>query len=180
MGKHTVKFSCTHCGHCCRDVICLPTPNDVVRLAREHGADPRKFLEFVTPDGISKVSKSDPTWLRCNGTRYLMALRRTARGCYFLNKRTLHCQAYESRPLICRLYPFALNETRGGEIKGYSLQRDVECPRRQDGTKDVSAIHEMYLEDKRHQDDYEDLVKFFNSRRHNGPWDFLKLFIHKA
>lgn len=180
MGKYIVKFSCTHCGHCCRDVICLPTPWDVVRLARERGADPWRFLEFVTPDEISKVTKSDPTWLRCNGTRYLMALRRTSKGCYFLNKRTLRCQAYESRPLICRLYPFALNETHGGKLKGYSLQRDVECPRRRDGTKEVTEIHEMYLEDKDHQDDYEDLVKFFNSRPRRQPWDFLKLFIHKT
>ncbi len=80
MGKFTINFNCKSCGHCCRDVICLPTPWDVVRLTRETGADPYKFLEFVTPEEIEDVKKSDPTWLRCNGTKYLMALRRTPKG----------------------------------------------------------------------------------------------------
>jgi len=180
MGKFLVNFSCKHCGHCCRDVVCLPTPWDVVRLARDCGADPSRFLEFLTPDDISQVSKSDPTWLRCNGTRYIMALRRTTKGCYFLDKRSLHCRAYDSRPLLCRLYPFALQETRRGQFKGFALQKGVECPRYRDDKKESLPLYELYLEDKHHQVDYEDLVKFFNSRKPDYPWDFVKLFIQKG
>lgn len=177
MGKFNIKFSCKHCGHCCRDVVCLPTPWDVVRLARETGEAPWRFLEFLTPDEIGQVAKSDPTWLRCNGTRYIMALRRTPKGCFFLCKRTLRCRAYESRPLLCRLYPFALNETRQGEYKGFSLHEDVECPRHTDDVKEALPLYEIYLEDMHHQDDYADLVTFFNNRNLTDPRDFIKLFV---
>ena len=180
MGRFTVDFCCKHCGHCCRDVVCLPTPWDVVCLADDCDADPHQFLEFLTPDEISQVSKSDPTWLRCNGTRYVMALRRTSKGCYFLNKRSLHCRAYDSRPLLCRLYPFALQETRLGLFKGFALQKDVECPRHRDDKKQAQPLYDLYLEDQHHQDDYEDLVEFFNRRNHHTPRDFVKLFIQKA
>lgn len=179
MGKFTVNFRCKHCGHCCRDVVCLPTPWDVVRLTRERNADPYKFLEFLTPDEISQVPKTDPTWLRCNGTRYIMALRRTTKGCHFLDKRSLRCRAYHSRPLLCRLYPFALRETRQGEFKGFDLQKDVECPRHRDDKKEALPLYELYLEDKHHQTDYDDLVTFFNSRKSDNPWDFVKLFVQK-
>lgn len=180
MGKFTINFSCRHCGHCCRDVVCLPTPWDVVRLAREEGADPYKFLEFLSPDEIQGVSNSDRTWLRCNGTRYLMALRRSTKGCFFLDKRSLHCRAYAARPLLCRLYPFAVQESRHGQYKGFALHKDVECPRNRDDKKEAPPLYELYLEDKHHQMDYEDLVKFFNSRKSTNPWDFVKLFIQKV
>jgi Fe-S-cluster containining protein len=151
----------------------------VVRLTRERNADPYKFLEFLTPDEISQVPKTDPTWLRCNGTRYIMALRRTTKGCHFLDKRSLRCRAYHSRPLLCRLYPFALRETRQGEFKGFDLQKDVECPRHRDDKKEALPLYELYLEDKHHQTDYDDLVTFFNSRKSDNPWDFVKLFVQK-
>jgi len=151
----------------------------VVQLARDCDAAPSKFLEFLTPDDISQVSGSDPTWLRCNGARYVMALRRTNKGCYFLDKRSLRCRAYHSRPLLCRLYPFALQETHQGQFKGFALQKDVECPLYRDDKKDALPLYELYLEDNHHQVDYEDLVRFFNSRKPDNPWDFVKLFIQK-
>ena len=46
MGSRIVRFKCLHSNHCCRDVVCLPTPYDVLRIALNTGADPRRFLEF--------------------------------------------------------------------------------------------------------------------------------------
>jgi len=34
MGRHTVNFTCHSTGHCCKDVICLPTPWDVICITR--------------------------------------------------------------------------------------------------------------------------------------------------
>ena len=95
MGKLSVAFRCVSCGHCCTDVVCLPTPFDVRRIALETGEDPYDFVEFLSPEEIEDVPKSDPTWLECDDDRYLMALRRHEKpgkrrhnGCYFLDQKT--------------------------------------------------------------------------------------------
>ena len=179
MGKETVRFACRHCGHCCTEVVCLPTPGDVVRIARATGRDPHRFLEFLTPDEIRGVAKSDPTWLECGAERYMMALRRTEKGCVFLNKRTRFCTIYEHRPLLCRLYPFKLHETRGGAFKGFSLHTDVGCPRHRDGIVPTGPLYETYKEDRVHQEDYDSLVEIFNEKEYprKKPSDFLHMFV---
>lgn len=168
MGKDIVRFSCHHCGHCCTDVVCLPTPWDVGRIVKMTGADPYRFLEFLTLEEIDDVETSDPTWLECEDDRYIMALRRGKRGCHFLNKKTRSCTIYEARPILCRLYPFKLEETRNNEFKGFSLHADVSCPRHRDGAVSTKPLHDLYLEDDDHQDDYHELVDLFNERKYEG------------
>jgi Fe-S-cluster containining protein len=179
MGKVTVNFRCHSCGHCCTDVVCLPAPADVIRIVKRTKIHPKKFLEFLTPEEITGVESNDPTWLKCGDEKYMMALKRGKKGCYFLNKKTGFCRIYDDRPFLCRLYPFKLQETRKGKFKGFTLHKDVGCPRNRDGKADAAALYEIYLEDDRNQDDYHDLVKYFNRKnyRKTGPWDFLDLFI---
>ena len=180
MGSRFVRFQCHHSNHCCRDVICLPTPWDVLRIAMNTGADPRRFLEFLSSDEITGVAKSDPTWLKINGNRFLMALRRDVKkGCYFLDKHTRYCGIYEHRPILCRLYPFKLHETREGAFSHFSLHKDVGCPRNQDGLVETKPLYDLYLQDKVHQEDYETLVDSFNSAvtKDTKPEDFLDLFL---
>ncbi len=179
MGRYTVNFRCHSCGHCCTDVICLPTPWDVIRMARETGKNPYRFLEFITPDDIDGVEKNDPTWLKVKNKRYMMALKRSAQGCHFLDKQTKRCTIYESRPLLCRLYPFKLEETRDGEFKGFSLHKDVGCPKNRDGVMDTEPLYEIYKEDAEHHEDYDALVAAFNGRDYPGkkPEDFIATFI---
>ena len=177
MGKHKVYFKCIHCGHCCRDVVCLPTPWDVIRIIRETGADPKRFLEFLKPDEICEVSASDPTWLEVQGERYLMALRRSEQGCYFVDKRTRLCKIYEHRPILCRLYPCAVHETRGGDFKSFTLHKYVGCPRNQGGALDTQPLYDLFVEDRKHQQDYADLVEVFNKRNALKPVEFLGMFL---
>lgn len=182
MGKLSVNFRCVHCGHCCTDVICLPTPWDVLRIVRETGADPYEFLEFVGPTDISEVRKSDPTWLKCGKERFMMALRRGPKGCFFLDKKTRHCQIYNARPILCRLYPFKLHESREGDFRGFTLHKDVGCPRDREGVVATEPLYELYLEDSDHQSDYQDLVSVFNRRRQaeRRPEEFIRMFYEAA
>lgn len=179
MGKYTVQFACHHTGHCCTDVVCLPTPWDVIRIVREEGTNPYDFLEFLSPDEIEGVTKGDPTWLNVDGERYIMALRRGKKGCHFLDKKTRYCSIYEARPILCRLYPFKLDEFRDGTFKGFSLHGNVGCPKHKDGTVDAVPLYELYLEDSTHQQDYNDLVAVFNGRQYPGkaPEDFIAMFV---
>lgn len=178
MGKDTVQFSCHHCLHCCTEVVCLPTPYDVVRIVRETGANPHRFLEFLQPDEVTGVAKNDSTWLKVGTERYIMALRRDKK-CHFLDMRSRRCTIYSARPILCRLYPFKLHETRDGAFKGFSLHSDVGCPRHRDGAAPTGPLYELYLEDSRHQQDYNDLVAVFNEREYEGkrPQDFIAMFV---
>lgn len=179
MGRFTVRFSCHHCGHCCTEVVCLPTPWDVIRIVRMEGADPYAFLEFLTPDEITGVEDDDPTWLDVDGERFMMALRRDSKGCHFLDKKTRFCTIYEARPILCRLYPFALEESAEGEFLGFSLHDDVGCPKNRDGAHQTQPLYELYLDDSRHQEDYQDLVSVFNRRSYadKAPEDFIEMFV---
>ncbi len=180
MGRYHVKFKCCQCGHCCTDVVCLPTPWDVLRIAMNTGVDPERFLEFLTPEEITGVDKNDPTWLFVGDEQYMMALRRDeTTGCFFLDQRTKGCTIYEHRPLLCRLYPFKLLETRDEIFKGFSLHSDVGCPRHQDDIFNTDALYALYLDDKMHQDDYGELVEAFNKNKDTNqrPEDFLQLFV---
>ncbi len=181
MGKETVRFNCRHCLHCCTDVVCLPTPFDVIHIVQDTGSDPDRFLEFLAPDEVTGVAKSDPTWLSCNGSPYVMALRRGKKDCYFLRKKKRVCRIYECRPILCRLYPFKLHETRAGAFKAFSLHRDVGCPRCTDGIEATKPLYDLYLEDVKHQEEYNDLVRVFNRRKHSRkrPQDFIDLFISR-
>ena len=179
MGKNKVHFVCRHCGHCCTDVVCLPTPWDVARIARETGASPDTFLEFLTPDEVSEVAANDPSWLSHKGERYIMALRRGKKGCHFLSKKTRYCKIYESRPILCRLYPFKLHETKKGEYKAFTLHKDVECPKCGDGEVKTKPLYALYKDDSEHQDEYAELVSTFNRKRYakKSPVDFIAFFM---
>lgn len=179
MGRHTVQFACHHCGHCCTEVICLPTPWDVIRIVKNTGKLPLEFLEFITPDDIQGVAKNDATWLEVGKQKFMMALKRDLKGCFFLDKKTRYCTIYEHRPLLCRLYPFKLHETRDGEFKAFSLHEDVGCPKNRDGVVSAEVLYGIYSEDKVHHEDYRALVEAFNRRDYPGkkPEDFIDLFV---
>ncbi len=179
MGLNTVNFSCHHCNHCCTEVICLPTPWDVIRIVKGTGQAPLDFLEFITPDDIQGVNKNDPTWLHVDGEKYMMALKRHGQRCHFLDKKTRYCSIYEHRPLLCRLYPFRLKETRTGEYNGFTLHNGIGCPKHRDGVYQTAPLYEIYKEDKVHHDDYDTLVDVFNKKDYPGkkPEDFLDMFI---
>jgi Fe-S-cluster containining protein len=180
MGKNIVRFSCHNCNHCCRDVVCLPTPWDVIRIVKHTGLSPHEFLEFLSPEEISEVEDNDPTWLEVDDDQYMMALRREeGTGCFFLNNDTRLCGIYDARPILCRLYPFRVHETREGEFVKFSLHEDVGCPRHRDGIVHTQPLYDLYVVDCAHQQDYEDLVRVFNRKRYEGkrPEDFVQMFV---
>ncbi len=179
MGTKTVRFKCHRSLHCCIDVIALPTPWDAICIIKATGLKPLEFLEFITPDQISEVEEDDPTWLRCNGQRYVMALQRKPEyGCCFLDRDARGCAIYEDRPILCRLFPFKLQETRDGQFRGFTVHKDVCCPVNQNGVFDTAPLHALYLEDTKHHDDYATMVKVFNRRAepNTRPEDFIRMF----
>jgi Fe-S-cluster containining protein len=179
MYTDAVPFKCHHCNHCCTDVVCLPTPWDVRRIMRMTGQDPFDFLEFLTPEEIDDVDDDDPTWLVLNGEKYMMALKRDETlGCHFLNRDTKYCSIYEARPLLCRLYPFKVEETPDEKFLGFTLHEDVGCPKHSDGLVPVKPLYDLFVQDSINGDDYSELVEFFNAQDYPGKEieDFVVMF----
>ena len=83
---------------------------------------------------------------------------------------------------MCRLYPFALHETKGGDYKSFTLHKKVGCPRHRDGTVLTGPLYDLYLDDYKHQQDYDDLVKVFNRQKdaRRKPSDFIEMFYRKS
>ena len=158
MGFNSVNFKCHSTGHCCKDVICLPTPWDVIRISRD---------------------KNDPTWLEVDGKKYMMALFRDKKGCHFLEPGTHRCSIYLSRPILCRLYPLRIQETKDGEFKGFTLHTNVGCPKNRDGVVEAAPLLALYRQDRQHHQDYDELVEVFNQRSYPGkkPEDFVAMFM---
>lgn len=178
MGKKYVYFRCHHCGHCCTDVICCPTPYDVIQIVKTTKLHPKKFLSFVKEGEITGVYKSDPTWLKIGKEKYMMTLKRTKKGCYFRDSVKKVCKIYENRPLLCRLFPFKLRQNRDGEVHSFSLHRDVGCPKHRDGKVDVAELAKLWEMEKENQEDYKNLVAYFNSKEgRKSPFDFVELFV---
>ena len=117
MSDAVMAHPCARCATmqrtCCQRAEILVTEGDVERIARHTGQS--DFFERRAPADPSYLDadEDDPNWLRysvrSDGTRRV--LHRQENGdCGFLaaNGCTL---PLETRPLVCRLYPFAYNES---------------------------------------------------------------------
>lgn len=97
-------FSCTRCGSCCRGTpddmnLVMVSPEEIDGIREKTGHDPVFFTEPY-PESVSTGSGGSITFERC--------LRRNPDACLFLSGGS--CTVYESRPWICRTFPFMLAE----------------------------------------------------------------------
>lgn len=98
---------------CCQRAEILVTAGDVERIAAHTGS--RAFFERRAPTdpGYLDDDEDDPNWLRytvgADGTRRVL-VRKADGDCGFLGPAGCTLPM-ETRPLVCRLYPFAYNES---------------------------------------------------------------------
>lgn len=96
---------------CCQTCEILVTDGDQNRIAAYTGE--REFFEYRAPDDpVYLEQDDDPNWLkwafRPDGTRRV--LKRQASGdCRFLGPQGCRLPV-ETRPLVCRLYPYTYTE----------------------------------------------------------------------
>ena len=123
----TAMHPCARCATmqrtCCQEAEILVTDGDRDRIAGHVGRD--DFWERRRPASAEYLEhdEDDPNWVRltvgADGTRAM--LKRTDDGCTFLG---LHgcVLPLETRPLVCRLYPFDFTE------RGLCGVADHYCP----------------------------------------------------
>lgn len=162
----TELHPCARCAQlqrtCCQRAEILLTGGDAARI-REHTARD-DFLEWRVPDDPSYLEPdpADPEWLElavAEGGRRRVLTREPNGDCVFLGERGC-VLPLETRPLVCRLYPFAY--TADGlvdEAAGYcpaGLLRwpgdsmlDVLAMSRQDGERWRSQLYSELRSDAR-------------------------------
>ena len=106
-----LEFLCVRCARhmrtCCQTSEVYATPGDVQRIEEHTGQT--DFTEFRTPDDTVYLEQDDdPEWrehvFRSDGTRRVLK-RREGGDCTFLGEQGC-VLPLETRPLICRLYPY--------------------------------------------------------------------------
>jgi len=104
---HRTGFSCLMCGRCCS------RGEDDDNLVLVSAPEIRAIMDF-TGRPWDEIAEPYPEWMPAEGGgKFTLAwcLRRTDEACIFLDKNK-RCTIYPARPLICRTYPFALEEGR--------------------------------------------------------------------
>jgi len=97
-----METSCLRCGRCCtRFAVCV-TPFDILRIREASGKEPPDFIGIL-PEPPAR-ERSEPAVL-IDGRPSLIVLHRDMKSvCCFYS--ASGCKAYESRPMLCRSYPF--------------------------------------------------------------------------
>ena len=106
-----IRFECQRCAKCCGDT--LERKRNILLLEPEAGQ-------------ISAVTKLEPAEFSnpSSGTApYRYVMNKKEGKCIFL--KSTDCHIYPHRPLICRFYPFSL-EQLGAE--SYEFKVSEECP----------------------------------------------------
>jgi Fe-S-cluster containining protein len=121
------EFLCVRCARhyktCCQRCEIYVTPNDVDRITQH--AQRSDFFEYRVPHDPDYADQDDdPTWrdhvFRQDGTRRV--LKRQDNGdCTFLGPRGC-VLPLETRPLVCRLYPYDYTE------RGIEAELSEGCP----------------------------------------------------
>lgn len=111
-------FRCQDCGECCtRDVEVVAFPDEIQRIMGETGLD---WLDVAGPNPVGDVDS------RGTFHTFEWVLRRKPDGrCIFYED---GCGIYDSRPLLCRTYPFYVEdgEVRASECPGVGEKKG--CP----------------------------------------------------
>ena len=107
-----INFECSRCGKCCGDTEekirhILLLKSDIDRISKETLLNYTEFAE--------KSTGTEP---------YIYELKKTKSGSCFFLKNNL-CTIYEIRPLICRFYPFPLENLGNNK---YTFSFTKKCP----------------------------------------------------
>jgi Fe-S-cluster containining protein len=112
--------ACMRCGNCCtRFGVCI-TPFDIKRISEAQGKPPASFVSLVLEP--PQRERREPAII-IDGKRRLLVLKRDARDicCFYAAS---GCLSYESRPMLCRTYPFRLEGRKLVDMKSRACPMD--------------------------------------------------------
>ena len=139
-GLGLLRFRCTGCGNCCRDLRVPLTAADLRRLVDASGETAAQIIAWLEPDAVDMTGEPESMVLLDHSTRRaLMTLAQRASACRFLGADE-RCDVYSARPASCRLYPFEPSFGRRGGVRRLRLLPGTECDYARDGHNDPHAL----------------------------------------
>jgi len=139
-GLGLLRFRCTSCGNCCRDLRVPLTSADLRRLVDATGERAAQIVAWLEPDEVDMTGEPGSMVLLDHGARRaLMTLAQHASACRFL-RADERCSVYDARPASCRLYPFQPSFGRRGGLRRLRLLPGTECDYARDGHNDPHAL----------------------------------------
>lgn len=110
-GLLRLRFACSGCGRCCRDLRVPLTLADARRL-------PSSAIAWLRPDEVDMTGEPESFVLLPEGRR-LLVLAQHDNACVFLTDDG--CSVYERRPSACRMYPFDVSLGRKHGVRRLKL-----------------------------------------------------------
>jgi Fe-S-cluster containining protein len=139
-GLGHLRFRCTGCGNCCRDLRVPLTDADVRRLVDATGRTASQIVSWLPTREVDLIGEPGSlVLLNHDAGHALMVLAQQEGACVFLDAEE-RCVAYSARPGNCRLYPFAASFGRRGGIRSLRLLAGTQCDHARDGENDVHAL----------------------------------------
>jgi Fe-S-cluster containining protein len=144
-GLGLLRFRCTGCGNCCRDLRVPLTHADLRRLVDATGRPASEIVAWLPTAEVDLTGEPGSLVLLDHEAGHaLMALAQRDGACVFLGSDE-RCGAYAARPGNCRLYPFSASFGRRGGIRRLRLLGGTECDYRRDG---ANHPHELRVADE--------------------------------
>lgn len=144
-----LRFRCTACGNCCRNLRVAVTALDVQRLALATGKPALTLIEWLAPDAVD-MSGEPESFVELAQGRRLMVLAQTDGACKLLSSDD-SCSAYAARPRDCQAYPFDVERPASVSGKRHLALLPLDtCEYAEDGENDASelaAIDELRFEE---------------------------------
>ena len=141
-GLRHLRFRCTECGNCCRDLRVPLTSADLRRLVEQRGLCASEIIDWLPTAEVDLTGEPGSLVLLDQASKHvLMALAHEAGACRFLASDG-RCDAYEARPASCRLYPFDASFGSRGGVRRLRLLGGARCDYARDGHNDPHALRE--------------------------------------
>ncbi|HET7540851.1 MAG TPA: YkgJ family cysteine cluster protein [Polyangiaceae bacterium] len=181
-GLGHLRFRCTGCGNCCRDLRVPLTTADVRRLTDATARPAAQFVAWLPSREVDLIGEPGSlVLLEHEAGHALMVLAQHDQACVFLGPDE-RCAVYAARPGNCRVYPFDLSYGRRGGIRRLRLLSGTDCDHARDGRNDAHALRAADQQRWAEHRSYLAQVRRFNraqrhrlllGRRLHGAADFL-------
>ena len=155
------RIECQRCSGCCSGTMVPLTDSDVKRLVKATGK-PASDIVRRCDSGQTDYERDRDGWISLSYGKRILGIRQRNKRCIFLDEND-HCEAYLSRPMTCRTFPYQVEHYDDGTLEGITLNRAVKCK-----CPTGPAVSKKRLQQDGKKEDAEDEAYYKKLRRWNG------------
>ena len=163
--------NCQRCNNCCTSFgVCL-TVFDIIRIATDTGKKPEEFVALI--DDYSPRERTEPAVMLEGKKRIIVLKHDKRRVCTFFDGKG--CGIYDSRPYLCRTYPFTLKNGDMADVQNRACAI-FWYPKGKNKEEYMKNLEVYY----RQIEEYKKIVDEWNSKHEGGLNDFIEFAAAKA